>query len=76
MTTKQILDELEDQEIWTDQFGDRKCIGVYDRKIFHAGKPLKFNKKQLKALLGEYFRQELGNLENWRADLCEELKSV
>lgn len=60
MNLKKMFKELEGQEVWTDAFGERKCIGVKNGKVVHGGKVLPATREQKEQLVNEYIRQESG----------------
>ena len=82
MESKQIkkmnlLQEMENQEVWTnafsDRFGERVCVGVTFPYCIREGKKFKPTTQEIKALWDDMIYNEFGSSEQIMRDLKEEL---
>ena len=54
------METLDGQEVWTDIFGDRTCVGIKDGYVITDGKKIKPTSKQAKSLWDVAFEAEFG----------------
>ena len=66
------LKEMEGQEIWTDVFGERMCVGVKYPYCISGERLFKPSKKQVEELWADLMRSEFGGKEQMMADLEKE----
>ena len=63
MTTKQLLSELDGQEVWVNlnRFEERVCIGIGYPSCICGGKMFKPTKTEAEEIFKAYMIQELGS---------------
>lgn len=75
-TRKQLMREMNGQEVWTNafgnRFGERVCVGIEDGKCMREGKTFTPTTKEVKDLWDDYIEQEVGTPSQIARELREE----
>ncbi|KXH70043.1 MAG: hypothetical protein AM326_12415 [Candidatus Thorarchaeota archaeon SMTZ-45] len=72
---KEMLAIMNGTEVWTNLFGERKCIGIQGEYYTHLGERKKIPKSKIEPLFNEHFEAEFGyapGSKQFWADLEEE----
>ena len=66
------LKEMDGQEIWTEAFGERDCVGVSFPFVYCDGEKIKPTTKQINQLWDDLMYQEFGTPAEFEAMVREE----